>query len=210
MSDSQNYLSVEEQAKIASQVRYIVFTAPYHETMFIDKGALFAAGAIFASGIVFWRSSFRGFNLARYGRRRLVTAIMPLFCAVNGAVFHNALVKTNLYDRFRRESYMSFGLRSLIAHQPGLMFTFFCVTTFTFMNAHDMGVIATPMRLFKKGFREEALKIYLSKLRPYAKHFAITWIASSAFMFTIGLLEYQQSRKILAKINRKTLGLKED
>lgn len=210
MSNSQSYLSIEEQADIANKFRYITFTAPYHETMFIDKGAMFASGAIFASGIVFWRSSFRGFNLARYGRRRLVTAIVPLFCSVNGAAFHNIIVKSNLHDMFRTESYLSFGLRSMIAHQPGLLFAYFCVTTFNFMNAHDMGIIATPMRIFKKGFFQESIKIYVSKLRPYTKHFVITWAASSAFMFAIGLLEYQQSRKILAKINRKTLGLRED
>lgn len=203
-------MNIEEQANVASKVKYVTLTAPYQETMFIDKGAFFGAGALLLSGYVFWRGSFRGFNLARYGRRRLVTAAVPIFCSVQGALFHSMLVKTKLDDMFREENHLSFGLRSAIAHQPGLLFSFICITGFTFMNAHEIGVIATPKKLFKKGYRAEAINIYLSRLKPYTKHIVISWVASSAFMFIIGLLEYKQSRTILARFNRKTLGLRED
>lgn len=209
MSNSKcDYLSVEDQALIANRIKNIMLD-PSQPKMFIDNGAGFAVGALFASGIVFWRSAFRGYNLAKYGRRRIVTAMMPLLSSFQGGLFHYFFVKHELINMFRDESYWAYGLRSAFAHQLGLAVSFVTVTGFTFWHAHEIGILPTQKRIIVKGARREAFNIYLSKLKPYRNSLALTWAFSTAFMFTIGLLEYKQSRSILARLERKTLGLRE-
>lgn len=207
---SQHYLTVREQEQISGELANIANYVSVREKLFFKYGCVLSWAALQASTLVFWRSAFRGFNLYKFNRSRLSTLAYSCTVPFQGAYIHSAACQYKLQDYFRPENQWFFAYRAMLAHQLGLLACLSITTCVTFFAAQDKGIIPIPNQYLKKGYRLDTLKYVLTQLRPYAKTTTLTWLASSAVMFAVGLGEYKQSTALLAKLNRKTLSLKED
>lgn len=210
MPDSPHqYLSIKEQNDVRSELERIITRVPTKEKVFYEHGDKLSCGVLLTSNFVFWRSSFRGFNLARYGKFRLISLIVSCLMSVNGAFIHSCMVRPTLTEYYRKESMLYYGYKSLLAHQGGLLIGFLNATGMTFFFAQYFGILPVPLSLHRDGGYKIAARYYVKGLRPYRGNIAVAALGSSLVMFTVGLLEYKQSKALLARIDRKTFSHKE-
>lgn len=203
------YLSLNEQQKILSKLQTITNKTPLIEKFAFHQGENIQALTLFACGAVLWRCGFRGFYLQRYAKARITTLFLSQSSFAFGTLIHSTFVNRPLYTPYRSENVWNYGLKSLLVHQIGLFITSAFSLGGTFAFAHRFGIVPVADQPLKAGCRRETLTFIVNRLKPYKQTILTTWALSSIFMFCIGLVEYEQSRGILAKINRKSLIYKE-
>lgn len=204
------YSSVVDQVKIKRKLRELEAKANLDEVLFLTQGDKIAFLTSLVAGRTFWRAGFRGFNLHKFGRYRITTTLFVLIFSTHSYISHKVLVTEKLWDEFRPESSLNYALKSLAAHQIGLISVSFGTIGSIFALAQRFGVIPVPHNMFDKEVRPSVFRYIRNSLRPYAKPALFVWLASSAFMTAVGIREYQESCDLLSKIGRKTIALKEN
>lgn len=210
MSEPQAYLNLRDQRELLTRISVLASQSPLRETILYQHGP-FVAGAIgLPATIIFWRCGFRAFNLYKYNKNRLATLLISMSAPVNYGFFHDVLVNSKLQDFFRREGALHYGIKSFISNQLGIISSFTLTSFGTFYCAQRIGIIPVPDFFYQKESRAYTLNYYKTQLRPFVKTMAMTWAITSVLMFFVGMAEYNQSKALLAKLNRKTLSSKEN
>lgn len=208
--ESQTYLNIREQRDVLSRLTVLTQHTPLREKFFYQYGQYIAGAVIVPTTLLFWRCGFRAFNLYKYNRNRLMTIVITASCPVNAMLSHEVLVSSKASDFFRIEDPWYYGVRSVLAHQVGLICSFCVPIAGTFYCAQINGIIPVPDKFYHKESRPYTFKYFRTQMKPYVRTIAVAWAISSAFMFLAGLAEYHQSKALLAKIDRKTLSSKEN
>lgn len=209
MSTFSSYLSIQEQQDVLNRLKVVQDSSPLREKLFLENGEYVSAATLLGSSLVFWRSGFRAFSLFKYSKGRVTTLLLATSSCLYGALTHSMFVKDKLASFNRKEDILYYGIRAITVHQHGLLTTFVASTCGTFMIAYKYGIIPIPEPMYKAGNRQVAFNYFKTKLQPYAKTMLWTCLASSTIMFLVGMLEYKESKRMLSKLNRKTLNLRE-
>lgn len=203
------FLTTSEQDIIRSKLNIVIERSHLSEKLFLDRGGFVAFGASIANGLVFFRASFRGFSLARFNKFRLTGLVWTGVGSLNSAILHEVYVKGSLFDYYRPESALHYGMKSLIWNVVGFTFTGVMSVGSNFIGAYRYGIIVLPPKAFSGTNRKETFKIFTNCLRPFRKSLAVAFVLNSLFMFYVGVREYRDSVYMLGKLGRKTLSLNE-
>lgn len=209
VAEERTYLSSSEQQEVIRRLWLANNVVPLKENIFFNHGDKISYLTLIASSFIFWRTGFRAYNLYKYGRGRTATLAVSLFLPANGALAHTAYCTNSLVDYYRSENIWTYGFRSALVHQIGLLMSLSSSLTVTFLFAQRSGILPIPAGKHRGGVRQVAFKLFMGKLKPYSKTIAMTFVTTTALMFAVGLCEYKQSCDLLAKQNRKTLSWKE-
>lgn len=207
----QQCLSIQEQKQVINNIQKLIFSAPLHERIFLSHGDAMAGAVLFTTSLHFWRVGFRAFNLYKYGKGRIIVTFTSLAQGTIAGVIHSVRNTSNLLQLCRPEGRWHYGFQSFVTHQICIVTSLAVGLGHPFLHAHLNGMI--PIRfdtMHKASTRKEAFKYVYTKLRPHTKGILATYLVSSAAMFAIGVLEYDQTCNFLAKLNRKTISFKED
>lgn len=204
------YLSFKDQSDILNKLKQVRQQATIKEKLFVEHGEKFSFLVLFTSNLMFHRCCLKSFNLLKFGKGRVTTFIYGLNGPALGAVAHEIYVRHKLFDHFRPENVRAYALNSLLVHQYGLLMSFVLSAGVTFSVASRSGIIAVPDHFLKSGNRQIAFRYAVSKMSKYSKTLITTCLMSSIVMSVLGAAEYEQSRKLLAKIDRKTVSYNEN
>lgn len=203
------FLRVDEQDKVLEAFKKIKREADLRDKFFIESGTSISFGVLAAQSFVYWKSCFKGFNLYKYGKHRISTVFFASAVTVNATLVHGFVVTYKLTEHFRRENPLYYGLNSLKGHIISSVICFPVVTGLMFAIAQRAGIIPIPDNFYHRDVRGTAFKYVLTKLKPYSKGMIMTTLAGCSLMFVEGMLEFRDSQNLLAKINRKTVSLRE-
>lgn len=203
------YLTYDEQSRIIHRLIDLTKTAPLKEKIFFAYAPQISAIPTFLIFFQSWRAGFRGYNLSKYGKARVVTIVSGLAFPANGYLAHS-LAHDKLTQPFRRESAWYYGWKHAINHQFGLFSCTMGPLMLTFLFASRLGLLPIPDGMHKPGIRQIAAKVFYFKVKPYVRSIAMTAVASTAIMFFVGMGAYIQSCNLLAKVGRKTISLREE
>lgn len=209
MAETKTYLSISDQERVIRDLYGLRQQLPMREQFWVSNGDKAAGLAVMASGLVFWRAGFRGFGLSKFNRARFSTCLFTIVNSFHGTMIHAIFVRSSLQDYYRKENALHYGIKSLISHQAGLLLTFIAAAGSTFGMAQYSGMIPVPKRFLSRNNRLKVLKYCITQFGPFRNTIAMTVMVSSLFATLVGVLEFRQSQKLLARLDRKSLVYRE-
>lgn len=203
-------LSIREQELVKNELRVVIESSDWTDTIFLTSGGPFAAAfATTVCSFVAWKHTFRAFGLVKYNHGRIMTLLPSFVSGISAGSLHTVFVQGGLFDNFRSENYLNYATRSFLIHQLSAGLGFVLSTGGTFVAASTIYLVSIHPQFYKMRHLKPALSMVSNKInisyRPFFKTLGFTSIS----MFMVGLAEYHQTRKALAKLNRKSLYLKE-
>lgn len=203
------YLRADEQDKVIQSLRVVQSKAKPSEIPFLSYTDYISVSPTLMQSYFYWRASFRGFNLFKYAKHRLTTLLVVATCTANATLLHQYMTTAKLYEYFRSEEPMHYGIRSMSAHLIGSATVFAVTTGVSYCIAQRAGFIPLPDHYLAKGVPTLVAKYVMTKLKPFSKGMLFSTLAGCSFMFLVGIAEFRETQNLLALINRKTTSLRE-
>lgn len=203
---SARYLNIRQQKDVIDKLVLTDYILPWRESVYLRKGSYISALSLLASTVVFWRSSYRGFNLFRYGRARSSSFALCCLSGVQGCFLYQGMVQHKLYEFYANEDPWFYAKRAAIAHNCGLSLAFSSSTALTFVYASRSALVPIMHTEFPEGTKCKTLRYIARRLKPYYKSIATVWISTTLLMTFVGYMALEQRQAVLLRAaNRKTI-----